>query len=379
MGIRHTFGLFVDPIALDRGLSLSTIAVAIPAVHNLVWGFAQPFARAAAHPLRRGARCRLRRVGVRRRPRAGVNASTGGFLLVIVWACSWALVLSCTTFAVTPCASVGRGRDARALQHGWVWRAPANRSASLPWCPYSVSARPSGLSVALLALGRRVAVSPLGLSSSTGVAASLRAVRRHRPTRSATCWRRLLYRGYILLTLGFFHLRLPACLHRDAPSRGYLVLCNMPAGLGATALALIGLFSVRYLDLRLAGGRLRQQYLLGGSTRPRTRHRRRPFLAKTDVSVMAFAQSWALSGSDRAAHQRPGREDLWHRASAECSASSSLAIRSVSSSGSARRRGLRLTGSYASLWISTPLAALTAGLLHFPINDASVGRAPAPA
>src|SRR4051812_3576416 len=46
-GNRQTFGLLVGPFALDRGISLSMIAVAI-ALHNLVWGFAQPFAGAAA-------------------------------------------------------------------------------------------------------------------------------------------------------------------------------------------------------------------------------------------------------------------------------------------------------------------------------------------
>ena len=47
MGIRQTFGLFVEPFSLDRGLPVTLIAFAI-AIHNLVWGAAQPFAGAAA-------------------------------------------------------------------------------------------------------------------------------------------------------------------------------------------------------------------------------------------------------------------------------------------------------------------------------------------
>ena len=47
MGTRQTFGLFLSPLALERGLPVTTIALAI-ALHNLVWGLAQPLAGAAA-------------------------------------------------------------------------------------------------------------------------------------------------------------------------------------------------------------------------------------------------------------------------------------------------------------------------------------------
>ncbi|MCD0505122.1 MFS transporter, partial [Bordetella petrii] len=47
MGVRQTFGLFITPFSFDRGLPVTQIAFAI-AVHNLVWGVAQPFAGAAA-------------------------------------------------------------------------------------------------------------------------------------------------------------------------------------------------------------------------------------------------------------------------------------------------------------------------------------------
>src|SRR5271170_4069282 len=47
MGVRQTFGLFIGPFSFDRGLPVTLIAFAI-ALHNLVWGIAQPFAGAAA-------------------------------------------------------------------------------------------------------------------------------------------------------------------------------------------------------------------------------------------------------------------------------------------------------------------------------------------
>lgn len=43
MGIRHGFGLWLQPITMDRGWTRETFAFAI-AVQNLMWGFAGPFA-----------------------------------------------------------------------------------------------------------------------------------------------------------------------------------------------------------------------------------------------------------------------------------------------------------------------------------------------
>ena len=47
MGIRHGFGLWLQPITMDRGWSRETFAFAI-AVQNLAWGAAGPFAGALA-------------------------------------------------------------------------------------------------------------------------------------------------------------------------------------------------------------------------------------------------------------------------------------------------------------------------------------------
>ncbi len=47
MGVRQTFGLFLGPFSFDRGIPVTLFAFAV-ALHNLVWGVAQPFAGAAA-------------------------------------------------------------------------------------------------------------------------------------------------------------------------------------------------------------------------------------------------------------------------------------------------------------------------------------------
>ena len=43
LGIRHAFGLFLQPVTIDQGWGRETFAFAI-ALQNLVWGFSQPFA-----------------------------------------------------------------------------------------------------------------------------------------------------------------------------------------------------------------------------------------------------------------------------------------------------------------------------------------------
>ena len=52
MGIRHGFGLWLQPITMDRGWTRETFAFAL-AVQNLAWGLAGPLRRHAGRPLRR--------------------------------------------------------------------------------------------------------------------------------------------------------------------------------------------------------------------------------------------------------------------------------------------------------------------------------------
>ena len=42
LGIRHAFGLFLQPVSMDQGWGRETFAFAI-ALQNLVWGASQPF------------------------------------------------------------------------------------------------------------------------------------------------------------------------------------------------------------------------------------------------------------------------------------------------------------------------------------------------
>ena len=61
MGIRHGFGLFLQPMSADLHWGRETFALAM-AVQNLVWGVTQPFTGMLADKLRHRADRRARRV-----------------------------------------------------------------------------------------------------------------------------------------------------------------------------------------------------------------------------------------------------------------------------------------------------------------------------
>ena len=381
MGIRQTFGLFVDPIALDRGISLSTIAVAI-ALHNLVWGFAQPFAGAAADRYGAAPVVGFGALAFAAGLALAANASTG-FLLVIGMGLLVGIGVSCTTFAVI-LTSVGRVAtpERRSMAMGLASAGGSFGQFALVPATQLLS-EASGLSVALLALAvLMVAVSPLGLVLDRG-----RGVPAGGPPPLAYSLSDVLalacrHRGYILLTLGFFTCGFQlAFIATYLP--GYLVLCNMPAGLGATALALIGLFNMfGTWACGWLGGRVRQQYVLGWLYLTRgLAIAVFFFLPKTDLSVLAFAAIMGLTWLGTV----PLTSGLVAKIFGTEHLGTLFGICFLSHQiGSFLGAGVGgvvydLTGSYTPLWIATALAGLMAALLHFPINDASVGRASAPA
>ena len=380
MGIRQTFGLFVDPITLDRGISLSTIAVAI-ALHNLVWGFAQPFAGAAADRYGAAPVVGFGALAFAAGLTLAANASTG-FLLVIGMGLLVGVGVSCTTFAVV-LTSVGRVAtpERRSMAMGLASAGGSFGQFALVPATQLLS-EASGLSVALLALAVLMAVSPLGL-----VLDRRRGVPASGPPPLAYSLSDVLalacrHRGYILLTLGFFTCGFQlAFIATYLP--GYLVLCNMPAGLGATALALIGLFNmVGTWACGWLGGRVRQQYVLGWLYLTRgVAIAVFFFLPKTDASVLAFAAVMGLTWLGTV----PLTSGLVAKIFGTEHLGTLFGICFLSHQiGSFLGAGVGgvvydLTGSYTPLWIATALAGLMAALLHFPINDTGVGRVPAPA
>lgn len=351
MGSRQTFGLFIGPFSFDRGLPVTLTAFAI-ALHNLVWGFTQPFAGAAAD-----------RWGAAPVVAFGAVAFAAGLVLTALASSGAMLVLglgllvgigiSCTTFGVVLTA-LGRAAP------------PEKRSMAM------------GLASAGGSLGQVLLV-PLSqwVTDLSGTAASLLVL--------AGCLlavaQALGHRGYRLLTLGFFTCGFQlAFIGTHLPN--YLLLCHMPAGLGATALALVGLFNmIGSWGCGWLGGRFRQQQVLAWLYLIRGAAIAAFFLApKSETSVVLFAAVMGLTWLGTV----PLTSGLVARVFGTRHLGTLFGVcflsHQIGSFLGAWAGGFvfDVTGSYSLVWIATAIAGLVAALLHFPIDDRPVvGASPA--
>jgi MFS family permease len=261
MGIRQTFGLFIGPFSFDRGVPVTFVAFAI-ALHNLVWGFAQPVAGAAAD-----------RYGCAPVVAFGAIAYAAGLALAAVAPSGAMLVLgmgllvgigiSCTSFGVAM-AAVGRVASAekRSMAMGLASAGGSLGQVLLVPLAQTITAT-SGVSASLLVFALLMLMAaPFGiiLDRREPGAAPLQE-----PPASPlieVVVQACRHRGYRLLTVGFFACGFQlAFIATHLP--GYLSLCHMPIGLGATALALIGFFNMAgSWACGWLGGRFHQQYVL---------------------------------------------------------------------------------------------------------------------
>jgi len=405
MGTRQTFGLFIGPFSFDRGVPVTLVAFAI-ALHNLVWGVAQPFAGAAAD-----------RYGSTPVVAFGATAFAAGLALAAVAPSGAMLVvgmgllvgigISCTTFGVV-LPAVGRVASAekRSMVMGLVSaggslgqvlivplaqtiRATAGVSASLLVLAFlMLLVAPFGI-----VLGRRVQgrAAGLGLSPDSSRDPGRNSGPDSGPdSRGARSWARspasslrevlaqaVRHRGFRLLTLGFFACGFQlAFIGTHLP--GYLFLCHMPIGLGATALALIGLFNMGgSWACGWLGGRFRQQYVLGWLYLIRSvTIAGFILLPKTPASVVVFAAVMGLTWL--------GTVPLTSGLVAKIFGMSHLGTlfgvcflsHQVGSFLGAWLGGFvfDVTGSYSLVWAATVAAGLLAAMLHFPIDDTAVGE-----
>jgi predicted MFS family arabinose efflux permease len=372
MGVRQTFGLFIGPFSFDRGLPVTLIAFAI-ALHNLVWGIAQPFAGAAAD--RYGAAPVVAFGSAFFALGLGVAAlAPTGLMLVVGMGFLVGVGISCTSFGVVLTA-VGRSAspEKRSMAMGVASAGGSLGQVLMVPLAQSVS-QISGLSASLLTLAFLILLAaPLGIfldgrSNSANAREEAPPLPLQRALQQA-----LHHRGYCLLTLGFFTCGFQlAFIATHLP--GYLSLCHMPIGLGATALALIGLFNmVGSWSCGWLGGRFRQQHVLGWLYLIRGVAIGAFFLLpKSETSVVVFAAAMGLTWLGTV----PLTSGLVAKVFGTTHLGTLFGIcflsHQIGSFLGAWLGGfvLDLTGSYSLVWGATAAAGFLAAMLHFPINDA---------
>ena len=257
LGIRHGFGLFLPPMSAEFGWGREVFAFAI-ALQNLIWGLTQPFTGALAD-----------RFGAKR------TVIVGGILYAIGLGCMGladsplslslsaglliGIGLSGTSFSVI-LGAVGRAvpMEKRSMAMGIAAAAGSfGQFAMLPgtlgllsWLGWSVALMALGLLVALIVpLAAMLKDTPLPL---TGQEQTLSEALREACSHS----------GFWLLALGFFVCGFQVVfigVHLPA----YLVDQHLPALVGTTVLALVGLFNIfgTYIAGWL-GGRMSKPRLL---------------------------------------------------------------------------------------------------------------------
>jgi predicted MFS family arabinose efflux permease len=260
MGLRQSLGLFMRPMTVEFGISAATFGFSI-ALQNIVWGLSQPFVGALAD-----------RYGPRPVLIATALIYAAG-LLLMVFASAFPGGLQVAGFL----AGVGTAGTGFGVLVGTVSRATPEKSRS----------KTVGIVAAAGSLGTMV-IAPIGQSLIDGFGwktamivfavlagsmALLSLAIREQPAAGGTVAavkqtlggalkEATAHRGYLFMTLAFF-----ACgfqlvfITTHLPA--YLQLCGIAPGVGATALALIGLFNaIGTYTFGLLGARYSQKHLL---------------------------------------------------------------------------------------------------------------------
>lgn len=373
MGIRQTFGLFLGPLALERGLPVGTIALAI-ALHNLVWGLAQPLVGAAAD--RYGA-SRIVALGVLSYAAGLAIAATtsSGIVMVLGLGVLVGLGMSGTTFGVV-LSAVGRAAspEQRSLAMGLA--SAGGSIGQIALAPLAQAVTESrGLTTALIALAVLLVVAgPFGLLLDRGRASATSSSHTGFETPSLGEILTLAARhpGYRLLTLGFFTCGFQlAFISTYLPD--YLTLCHMPIGLGATALALIGFFNmIGSWACGWLGGRFRQQMVLGWLYLIRGVTIAAFFLLpKSPSSVTIFAAVMGLTWLGTVPLTSGWVAKVFGTGHLGTLFGVCFFSHQIGSFLGAWSGGFvfDLTGSYTAIWILAAASGAMAALLHFPIRD----------
>ncbi len=294
-GARQTFGLFVEPFSSVRGLPVTEVAFAI-ALHNLVWGFAQPLAGAASDRFGPGPVIAFGAVAYG----LGLTLSAmmpSGPMLVVGMGVLVGIGISCSSFGVVT-AAVGRAAppEKRSMALGLASAGGSiGQVALVPMVQRIMET--GGIGGALLFLSACIfAVAPLGFLLFRSAAEPATPKARETGNLKNVSRQALGHRGFVQLTLSFFTCGFQlAFIATHLPS--YLALCHIPATAAGAALALIGLFNiVGSWACGWLGSRFPQQHILGWLYLVRSISILLfSMLPKSEISVIAFASVMGLT------------------------------------------------------------------------------------
>jgi MFS family permease len=261
MGIRHGFGLWLQPITMERGWSRETFSFAI-AIQNLAWGLAGPFAgmladRSGALRVLIGSAV-LYALGLAGMALAGTvllfTLSTGVLIGLAQAGCTYAIVYGVIARNVSAeRRSWSMGITAAAGSFGQFLMVPASNwlIANAGWQQSLLLLGAAALLIAPLAFGLREPLrAPLASGHSQPIGTAVREAFGYRSFQ-------LLMAGYFVcgFQLAFIGVHMPS----------YLKDQGLSPSVAALSLALIGLFNVLgTYSVGVLGQRMAKRHILSG-------------------------------------------------------------------------------------------------------------------
>ena len=381
MGIRQSFGVFLQPVVTDLELTRTTFGLTI-AIQNLIWGLAQPFAGMLADKYG-GIRILILSslLYIAGLVLTAMSSSATGLHLSLGMLVG--LAMSGTTFTVV-LSAVGRlvAPEKRSLAFGII--SAGGSIGMFTFVPLGqLFIGLYGWSVAFLILAGCVTLVPLlSLVFQRQSKDEFAGTDTQRETLAQVLVSARTHSGYWLLNSGFlvcgFHVafiatHLPAFLNDSAIS-------PMRA---AFALGLIGVFNILGTYLAgLYGGRYRKKYLLSGLYLGRAAVIAL-FIALplSDVTVMLFAAAMGLLWLGTIPLTSGLVVDIFGVRYAGTLFGIVFFSHQVGSFLGAWLGGyfFEATGSYALMWQLAIVLGIVSALLHWPIRDEPVVTQAAPA
>ncbi|PZA13398.1 MFS transporter [Rhodopseudomonas palustris] len=263
MGMRQSFGLFQPSVIRDVGITSADFSFAT-ALQNIIWGVTQPMVGLLAD-----------RYGTRWVMLGGVVVYAAGLVLMMVADSALMFTLGCGV-----CVGIALSCTASSMTMTVTSRtvSPAKRSVAMgavsaagslglvlasPLAQTLIST--AGWQMALIGfLGLAAAMLPSALFAGRADRLEIDKADDVKQSAGEVVQAALGHSGFVVMALAFFVCGLQLVfITTHLPN--YLAICGLDPSLGASALAVIGLFNVfGSYAFGWLGGRFPKQYLLGG-------------------------------------------------------------------------------------------------------------------